>query len=71
MTYWHADPQIHKSDDTLFGSKKACEIWSRDAEKKLYAENLGYQVHVVWELDFCKNPNETVELINKFLKERK
>lgn len=70
-TYWHADPRIYKDEDILFGSKKALEIWARDAEKISYVKDLGYQVHVVWELDFCKNPNQTIELINKFLKDSK
>jgi very-short-patch-repair endonuclease len=67
-TYWHADPRVYNSCDLMFGTRIAHEVWSRDFEKKSYAEKHGYQVHVVWELDFCKNPNQTIDLINKFLK---
>jgi very-short-patch-repair endonuclease len=66
-TYWHADPRVYKADDLLIGQKKAYEIWAKDLEKISYAKNYGYDVLSVWELDFCKNPNLTLKLINNFL----
>lgn len=68
-TYWHADPRVFHHDNTLFGTKKASEIWLADSKKIEYAKRLGYQVHVVWELDFCKTPNQVIESINTFLLE--
>lgn len=66
-TYWHADPRIYEPDDLVVGSKTAKEIWERDNEKISYAQSRGYEVLVVWELDFCKNSNAVIQSIHTFL----
>ena len=39
----------------------ACKIWEHDALKKKIAEDAGFQVKVVWESDYKKNPNKVIE----------
>jgi len=64
--YWHANPKIYKPNDIIhycFGMKKAKEIWKRDEEKRLIAENKGYKVIYIWEkeLNELKNNKKILE----------
>lgn len=63
-TYWHADPRFFDSSK-FFNQKKmtAKKIWARDQAKRSYATNQGYQVFVIWEHDWCKNKEKTVNNI--------
>ncbi len=53
-TYWHADPRKHAPDKiiNLPGQNvTAKDIWKWDDERKIYAESIGMNFFVFWELD--------------------
>lgn len=51
--YWHCNPKKYKADYfNVKINKTAKEIWARDAEKKLLAEQNGYNFLTIWESDY-------------------
>lgn len=68
--YWHANPQKYHSNETisLKGGRTAKEIWEADAKKIALAESCGYQVKVVWESDYKRNPQKIIEECLEWLK---
>ena len=53
-TYWHCDPRFYSSTDIVkFGDEtySASNVWEKDNEKKILAENYGYNVYYIWEFD--------------------
>jgi G:T-mismatch repair DNA endonuclease (very short patch repair protein) len=67
-TYWHADPRVYNENDAVH-DVLAKKIWNRDKKKLGYAKRAGYDVLVVWELDFCKSKQDTLNLIKAFLQQ--
>ena len=67
-TYWHADPRVY-SENELVHNVLVKKIWNRDKKKCGYAKHAGYDVLVVWELDFCKSKEDTLKLIKEFLQQ--
>lgn len=67
-TYWHADPRIYQnlSDKLVHGS--VLEIREKDEKKQSYAKSRGWEVLVIWELDYCKSPDDVIKSILGFLK---
>jgi hypothetical protein len=66
--YWHANPKLYESHWQHPVSKKyAREIWMEDAKKIDIAINKGYNLFVVWETDYKKNPNEIIKQCVEFL----
>jgi hypothetical protein len=61
--YWHGNPKKYNADFLIGRNKKrmACKIWEHDALKKKIVEDAGFQVKVVWESDYKKNPNKVIE----------
>ena len=54
-TYWHADPRRYKAEDVLKfpnGDVLAEDIRKKDANRTEYLTQLGYQVFVIWEIDW-------------------
>lgn len=66
-TYWHADPRLYEEDDILFGGRTASEIWDSDKVKQAYAEEKGYEVYLLWEKDYCSDPNTSITNALDFL----
>lgn len=67
-TYWHADPRVYSEDNNLmFKSQTAAEIRKRDVMKNKYASKFGYEVMVVWEIDWHDNKEDLIQKILKFL----
>jgi len=66
--YWHCNPNKYKSD--FFNKRKqmhACEIWNYDLYKINNARKLGYDVLVIWESDYKKDKEATIEKCINFL----
>lgn len=60
--FWHANPDIH--DESFYNDvseKTAKQIWQHDDEKISRAKGQGYDVYVIWENDFRKDPDGEVE----------
>jgi hypothetical protein len=67
--YWHCNPIKYESDYYHKVKKKtAAEIWEYDCRKIEIASKYNYSVKVIWEADYNKDPEKTVEECLKFLK---
>lgn len=54
--YWHMNPSIYDPESYCEKlSLSASEIWERDDNRRRGLMDLGYDVHVVWELDYKKH----------------
>jgi very-short-patch-repair endonuclease len=50
--YWHATPTKYKATDLIHyynGYTYAKDVWKKDLDKKLYAEENGYDLIYIWE----------------------
>jgi len=66
--YWHCNPKVYTAD--YFHKNKqmtAEDIWEYDKVKTALAENYNYQVLSIWELDWNKDPKQTLKKCIKFL----
>jgi very-short-patch-repair endonuclease len=66
-TYWHADPRVHLSLEEQLVHGTVQQIRDKDEQKISYAKSKGWDVLIVWELDYCKSPNDVIESIKGFL----
>ena len=64
--YFHANPDMYKPEDPVLGTV-AQAIWDRDEKRKMALEYEGYYVHVVWEKEFKKNPNNVLQELDNFI----
>lgn len=66
--FWHCNPKIYDKNYIHPRLKlTANEIWQKDAKKTNFAKSYGYEVLVVWEQDFRKNPEEIIKQCIAFL----
>ena len=66
--YWHANPKIY--DKKFINSVKnmtAIEIWEYDNNKKICAENHGYEILYIWESDYNQSREDTINKCIEFL----
>jgi hypothetical protein len=66
--YWHCNPHIYEAD--YFNKNKgltAEKIWKYDDEKIKLAKLKGYQVLVIWESEWLKDPKQIIEKCIKFI----
>ena len=71
-TYWHCDPRFYEKN--YFNQKKklnAEQIWSYDNDRKIFLEDLGYKVIVVWEHDYKTNSEQTLNILSEFINAKK
>jgi G:T-mismatch repair DNA endonuclease (very short patch repair protein) len=61
--YWHANPSIYESTDTIFGKFPANELWKRDDIRKTSFEQNGYSFLSFWESDIKNNINKIKDTI--------
>jgi G:T-mismatch repair DNA endonuclease (very short patch repair protein) len=68
-TYWHCDPRKYEPDFFRKDCKLyAKEIWEKDKNKTNLAKENGFDVLVVWELDFKQNKEEVIKQCINFFK---
>ncbi len=70
--WWHANPEKYGPDDMVgvdYGTR-AQDVWDRDAKRKAALERAGYAVLVVWESDWTRRRDATLESIKTELKKR-
>lgn len=70
--FWHANPLIYKDDDILphpFGKVIAKDLWMKDENKKILAENKGYKIIYIWEKEIKDNKDNLMDFIIKKIKE--
>lgn len=57
-TYWHADKRIYEAEDKLkfpSGIFQAKDIWQWDEERRIFANSLGKNFIILWELDITRD----------------
>lgn len=69
-SFWHADKRLFPNDDTnVHHNRTAKEIRDENNEKKKLYKKLGYNLIVVWSLDYEKDKEKCIEnVINKINK---
>jgi hypothetical protein len=65
--YWHCNPEIYKENKKIIGNAFAKDVWEKDKKKIQTAINHGFRVLVVWENEFRKNKQETIERVIKWM----
>ena len=66
--YWHANPKIYNEDFiNKVKNMSALEIWEYDNNKKICAENHGYEILYIWELDYNQSREDTINKCIEFL----
>jgi hypothetical protein len=69
--FWHAHPNIFNAEDVIpVLNVTALEKWNYDKEKIKLAEFYGYEVLVVWESEYRKDPDTVVQKCIDFLNEQ-
>lgn len=68
-SYYHADPRLFSENDNSPGwrTDKVSDLWRDDRQRLEIIKSVGYDIKVVWELDFIKKPEETVKECLEFL----
>jgi len=67
-TYWHADSRVYPKDDMIVcNGLTAAAVHARDIEKSEYAKNFGYQVLVIWEIDWHADKELSLQKMIEFL----
>jgi very-short-patch-repair endonuclease len=59
---WHANPKIYSENDIVpILGITAKQIWKKDEERAKFLEENGWQLKVIWESEFKKNKNKSIE----------
>jgi len=69
--FWHGNPCIYNKDDIIyhpFKSVKAKDLWKKDKDKKILAENKGYRLIYIWEKELKENKNNLLDFVINKLK---
>ena len=69
---YHANPNIYEANDTPHPYHKekkytAEKIWKKDKNKKIAANRNGFKVLTIWDSEYRKKPQETLEKCLNFL----
>ena len=72
---YHANPKIYEKNDMPHPYHKnknftAEKIWEKDNHKLSMANKHGYEVLVIWDSDYRKNPKQTLEKCIEFLRKK-
>jgi hypothetical protein len=66
--FWHCNPSNFEPDYLhRVKNKTASEIWKSDEDKINLIKKLNYDILVVWESEYRKNPQQTLEKCIKFI----
>ncbi len=67
-TYWHADPRVYSSSDMLVcNGLTVLAVRERDDTKLTHAKKFGYDVFVVWEIDWHADKESIIQKLLTFL----
>lgn len=70
--YYHANPSLYDADDYIdVPEMVARDIWTRDGNRNEGLAKEGYDIHIVWENDYRKDPEKTINECVEFLQGRK
>jgi len=67
--FWHCNPKLYQENYVnKMISMSAKEIWEKDKSKIDFLKNKGYEVFVVWENEYEKNPEDVLQKIIDLIK---
>lgn len=70
--YWHGNPEIYHPEDIIMKNSSAeimvKEVWKKDKEKIIAAEQLGYKIIVIWENDWKNNLQKELDKVQNEIK---
>ena len=67
-TIWHMDPREFSPDDKQIKSgRTASDVWKADEDKINFAKRIGFDVLVVWEMDYNSNKDKVLSQCLEFL----
>ena len=67
---YHANPKLYESDDNPHPFRKnltSQDIWDKDSNKFNIASKNGYEILTIWDSEFKKNKNHTINKCLHFL----
>lgn len=69
--FWHCNPVIFKDENEIHRVKKmrVRDIWDNDFNKLDLIKRKGYEVLIIWESEYRKNPQQTLEKCIEFINE--
>lgn len=65
--FWHGNPRKYSENSVIADGILAKEKWAKDKERVEFLEESGYQVYVVWEMDYRKNKQAVISKIDSML----
>jgi hypothetical protein len=65
--YWHGNPKIYNKEDKTYFNKTFGELYENTLKKEEIIRGLGYNLVVMWEMDF-KRINKSIGIIQKKFK---
>jgi hypothetical protein len=69
--FWHANPLKYKPDHELkshYGDiRVVSDVWERDRKRIQYLVDSGYEVMIVWEMDWHKNREDCLNKLRSYL----
>ena len=65
--YWHGNPQKFEPDDIVAIRKVAKDVWFKDQNRTSQLQAAGYDVLIIWESEFKRNPQIVIEKCLSFL----
>ena len=66
--YWHANPDKYQSEDIVYESVSAKDIWIKDEIKNGFAESKGFDVMVIWENEYKEDEEDCIGKCLSFLR---
>lgn len=69
---YHGNPELFEANDkpNPFKELTCSELWEEDRKRKEILENQGYNIIVVWEMEFKKNKKETISRLCNIIKDK-
>lgn len=69
--FWHSNPNYY-NENTIHRvkKKKATEIWDFDKRKATLIESKGFDILTIWESEYRKDPQKTIEKCIAFLNKK-
>jgi hypothetical protein len=69
--YWHGNPELYPPG-TMIHHPNGCipveHLWERDRIKQNAIEARGYAVYILWEIDYNRNKQHSIDKVLKWLK---
>lgn len=66
--FWHGNPSFYEPEYILeVQNIKASDVWERDKIKQNKAIKKGYEILIIWENEYNKNPKQCIDKCIEFL----